>query len=77
MSSTTTSFDQFLTEQRERLLLIDEKLKKMKKMRNIWRGYRKRHKKMATQEKDIFSQTRNSRAALKSINPYNAKRLQD
>ena len=72
-----SQFEQFLKEAYDQLYLIDEKLKKRKKMRNIWRGYRKRHKKKATKEKDAFSQSRNIRAALKSINPYNAKRLQD
>lgn len=72
-----SQFEQFLKETYDQLYLIDEKLKHRKKMRNIWRGYRKRHKKKATKEKDTFSQSRNIRAALKSINPYNAKRLQD
>lgn len=73
----TSVFDRLLKETYNRIYLIDEKLKKRSRMRNIWRGYRKRHKKKATSATDTFSQYRNIRANLKSINPFNAKRLQD
>ena len=72
-----TRFEIFIKEAYDQLFLIDEKIKRVKRMRNVWRGYRKRHRKKATRERDTFSQSRNIRAALKSINPYNAKRLQD
>lgn len=71
------NFEDYLKRSYERLFLIDEKLKKIKRMRNVWKGYRKKHKKKATRERDIFSQTINQRAELKSLNPFNAKRLQD
>lgn len=72
-----STFDECVQMYLEHLYLIDEKVKRFKRMRNVWKGYRKRHKKKATKERDTFSQARNQRAELKSLNPYNAKRLQD
>ena len=71
------TFEDYLKRSYERLFLIDEKLKKLKRMRNVWKGYRKKRKRKVTRERDIFSQTINQRAELKSLNPFNAKRLQD
>lgn len=70
-----TKFDGFIAESLNKLYLIDEKLKRKKKVKTMWKGYKKRRNRRASVDKDLFSQYRNIKAELKSLNPYNVARL--
>lgn len=70
-----TKFDEFISESLNNIYLIDEKLKRRKKVKTMWKGYKKRRNRKASIDKDFFSQYRNIKAELKSLNPYNVARL--